>query len=145
AFWNAWSRHRGVTKTLPHIHPQTPERQIKHCDNVAKTYLTYAASTTALKTEDVDPTLLKAASDDSAIYLALGHAFGRVSEAVRYKDRDKQSKASNEIEALNRKITQSENYLAELRVWLSKAYGTEFPTFYQRPDDLKLPKSKNLR
>jgi hypothetical protein len=44
---------------------------------------------------------------------------------------------AQEIDAIQRQLIESDNALTQVRVALSKAYGIEFPSFYQTSEERK--------
>jgi S1-C subfamily serine protease len=138
AFWNQWAKLR--TKARPAhkaAEPKTHAAKIALHERIARGYNDFAGAVTNLKTQDVDAGLLEIVTKDAAIHRRLGEAWSRSTTAIRNNDVRAMQRDAQEIDAIQRQLTESDNALTQVRVALSKAHGIEFPSFYQSADDRK--------
>jgi S1-C subfamily serine protease len=137
-FWNQWARLR--TKARPahkSADPKTLAAKIALHERISRGFVDFATAVTNLKTQDVDPALVEIVSKDAAIHRRLGEAWGRSTAAIRNNNLRTMQRDAQEIDAIQRQLTESDNALTQVRVAISKAHGIEFPSFYQTADDHK--------
>jgi hypothetical protein len=135
-FWNTWAKLR--TKARPQKPPAKPlsaAKTIALHERLSRGYLDFAGAVTNLKTHDVDASLLEIIAQDAAIHRRLGEAWNRSVPAIRDNNQRTMARDAQEIEAYNRQLTESDNALTQVRFALSKAYGVDFPSFFQKPDE----------
>jgi len=138
-FWNTWARLRTKARPQqkPPAKPLPAAKTIALHERLSKGFLDFAGAVTNLKTHDVDPALLEIIAQDAAIHRRLGEAWSRSVTAIRDNNQRAMARDAQELEALNRQLTESDNSLTQVRFGLSKAYGIEFPSFFQKADDSK--------